>query len=418
MDLHFPHLAARVFNAPLLVSPGKLDALLAVLGPRFLGQPGPALASYGEDQTKRLYDITPDGIAVVPISGTLVNRSSWISAASGLRSYGAIEEQVLEAATNPEVRGILLDVDSPGGEAGGLFDLVDVLYEAREMKPLWAVANEDAFSAAYGIASAAEQLYVTRTGGVGSVGVIAVHLDHSQADAADGLKYTVFRAGQYKAEHNSYEPLTEHAQGSLQAELDRLHTLFAEGVARNRGLSLEAVLGTEAQVYYGQAGVDVGFADRVGNFKEALEDLRAELSTNSLSRGGAAYHVEDKETNIMSEQKTPEAGTAQPAENKVIDLDEATRVARQEGQQAAMAYAKKVRQLCQLAQKPELADGFIDRELSVDQVREALLEAQAKADEALEVVTANEVVPAAQKKAEINPREIYERHNAPVAAKR
>jgi ClpP class serine protease len=90
---------------------------------------------------------------------------------------------------DPRVRGVILDVDSSGGEVGGLFDLVDQIgaIKAASQKPLWAVANEGALSAAYAIASTADRLYVTRTGEVGSIGVVAVHVDESGADEQAGL---------------------------------------------------------------------------------------------------------------------------------------------------------------------------------------------------------------------------------------
>ena len=113
----------------------------------------------------RPYHVTSDGIAQIAIHGTLVRRVQGLDALSGLRSYDQIREEVLDAATDPQVRGILLDIDSPGGEAAGMFDLMSVLREAAEMKPMYAAANDDALSAAYGIASVAKQIFVTRTGG-------------------------------------------------------------------------------------------------------------------------------------------------------------------------------------------------------------------------------------------------------------
>ena len=148
--------------------------------------------------TARGYDIEAGGIAVIPITGTLVRRTVGLEAQSGLTSYASLAEQVQQAVADPSVRAILLDLDSPGGEAGGVFDLADQIYEARQVKPVWAVTNEDAFSAAYALAASAERLYVTRTGGVGSIGVVAMRLDQSQADADEGLKYSHIFAGAHK----------------------------------------------------------------------------------------------------------------------------------------------------------------------------------------------------------------------------
>ena len=275
----YPHIAQRLFSCPLMISRVKLEAILAAIGPRLGLVAGEAIAapSGQERRDRSRLQVSPEGIATVSITGTLVRRTSGMSAYSGMTSYSEISEDVMDAATDPAVRGILLDIDSPGGEAGGLPDLMDALSQAAELKALWAVANDEAFSAAYGIASCAHEIWLSRTGGVGSVGVIAVHLDHSQADQAAGLHYTVFRGGRYKAEHNSFEPLTEHANSTLQAEVDRLHRMFADQVAANRGISFQEILATEAELYFGEGALAAGFADHVGTFEQAHAALADRL---------------------------------------------------------------------------------------------------------------------------------------------
>ena len=248
MKFMYPHIASRIFNTPLLVSEEKMETIIHAIGPRLIGEEGFGVDTI-DGQKPCGYEVADGGIAVIPITGTLLNRHGWISAMSGMRSYGGIREKVEDAATDPAVKAILLDIDSPGGEASGLFDLVDFLYEVREMKTLWASVDDSAFSAAYGIASAAEKVYVTRTSGTGSVGAIVIHVDFSKAAEMEGLNYTIFRAGQYKAEHNSYEKLTPHAAQTAQAEVNRINQLFADTVARNRGMEVEAVLATESMVY-------------------------------------------------------------------------------------------------------------------------------------------------------------------------
>src|SRR5690242_382502 len=181
--MNLPHLVGRLFGAPLLIARNKLDVILTVLAPRLLGgtlaPPDPA------PKPAEPVALTPGAIAVVSVTGTLVARSSYLDAESGLLSYGAIGDAIESAFADPSVRGIVLDIDSPGGEVGGLFDLVSRIITLKESagKPLWAVANEDALSAAYAIASAADRIYVTQTGEVGSIGVVAAHVDESGADA-------------------------------------------------------------------------------------------------------------------------------------------------------------------------------------------------------------------------------------------
>src|SRR4029078_7079287 len=141
--------------------------------------------------------------------------------------------------------GVILDVDSSGGEVGGLFDLVEQIgaTKAASQKPLWAVANEGALSAAYAIASTADRLYVTRAGEVGSVGVVAVHVDESGADAKAGLAWTFVFGGERKIDGNAHEPLSARARATIQADVDSLYAQLCGLIAVNRGLTNEAVRG-------------------------------------------------------------------------------------------------------------------------------------------------------------------------------
>ncbi|HOO18369.1 MAG TPA: S49 family peptidase, partial [Phycisphaerae bacterium] len=108
-----PHLAARIFDTPLLIAPQKLEVILAVLAPRLgLDVPAPAVAATSERRVRKPYEVTPDGIAVIPIEGTLVHKAYGLDALSGLRSYVDIQEEVEDAATDPAIKGILLDIDS------------------------------------------------------------------------------------------------------------------------------------------------------------------------------------------------------------------------------------------------------------------------------------------------------------------
>lgn len=157
-----PHVASRVFGTPLMIARAKLEVILGVLAPRFAGGPIEVVDPQGD--TPPLTSITVERIAVISVIGTLVSRSSYLDAASGLQAYGDIADAIAAVMDDASVRGVILDVDSPGGEVGGLFDLVEQIQAIRSAsaKPLWAVANESALSAAYAIASATDRLYVNR----------------------------------------------------------------------------------------------------------------------------------------------------------------------------------------------------------------------------------------------------------------
>lgn len=218
--------------------------------------------------------VTDRGVAIVRVDGVLMAKGSWLSRLFGVPDYESLERAVAELAADPGVRGIVLDVDSPGGQAAGCPELGAALLEARERKPLYAVASgEGAYSAAYWLASAAERIYVGQGGGVGSIGVVWPHVEFSQALADEGVAYTLIHAGAKKVDGNSVEPLSDRARSSMQAEVDRCYGLFVEAVASGRGLEPDAVRATEAGVFYGERAVEAGLADRVGTLADAVADL-------------------------------------------------------------------------------------------------------------------------------------------------
>lgn len=300
---------ARLAGRPLAMAPRQLDALLATT----LDADAAALTLNRTRDTARAYAVTETGIAIVPVIGPLVARHDWLSSLFGAASYGEIGNAVESAAADPAVRAVLLEVDSPGGEVGGLFDLVERL--GATGKPLWAVASETALSAAYAIASVADRLYVTRTGEVGSVGVVAAHIDESAADAMAGLKWTLIHSGARKVDGNPHQPLSAPAHADIQADVDALHAKLIELVARNRGLSPDAVRSTEAAIYRGARGVEIGFADHVGTIERALADLAAELHATQAR----VMPRRDRATSPLSPRSPTMIATADPPTPTPVD---------------------------------------------------------------------------------------------------
>ena len=410
--MKYAHLAARIFATPLMIAPDKARVILAAIGDRFDLHVESLTPVQLETMEQRAFGEirTEDGVAIIPVTGTLVNRAHGLNALSGLTSYAGLADLLLDAGTDPQVTGILLDIDSPGGEVSGLFDLVDTLQEVREMKPVFAVANDHALSAAYAIASAADRLYVTRTGAVGSVGVIAVHVDESTANEQMGLTYTVVRAGAFKAEHNPYEPLTEHAQTSLQGEVDRVYGMFTALIAGNRGLAIHAVKATEAQVYHGENGVSAGLADQVGNAHTALAALRDERTKTTL-RGVVAHNeMEDR----MEAKETTRVATE---EGHSIDVEKITTEAKQQGRAEHQAEVRQITELCSIAGMEHLAHGFIADGQPIDLVRQGLLERRADPVNAeTEIASGHDAVPDRPEAQDPSPRidvaDIYTRLNS------
>lgn len=389
--MQLPHLASRLYGTPLLVARSKLDIILAVLGDR-IGWPEPQAAL--PIPPPRVLPNAPAGIAVIPVYGTLVRRSVGLEAASGLTSYGELSGMLDAALSDPQVEGILLDVDSPGGEAGGVFELAQRIRAADAIKPVWAIASDSAFSAAYAIACAASRVYVTQTGGVGSIGVIAMHVDQTARDAQEGYRYTPITAGDQKNDFSPHEKLSTEAHARLQAEVDRLYGMFVDTVATMRKVEPRFVRSTQAGLYFGPEAVKAGLADVEGNLEQALKDFTAHLvanrARNTTTRTFSASNP--KEIHMTQEVETQPATPEQIpaiADNKTEDVSEAPAVTDEVVKEAvatARADAVAIAELCQLAGQPQRIAAFLAAGTSETQVRRTLLSARADSVEISSVI--------------------------------
>jgi len=292
----FRHLASRLFNTVHAVHPDKAAAVVAAIGGRLdvsalFNVQGEAIVltpmAFDDDmeteeaqrrrRTDQGYDVVA-GVAVIPVEGTLVQKLGSLRPYSGMTGYDGIRQVFFAALRDPEVKAIVFEIDSPGGEVAGCFDLVDLIHSKRGEKPIWAVLSECAYSAAYAIASAAEFVTVPRTGGAGSVGCIMLHADFSQALEDVGIKVTLIKYGDRKADGNEFEPLSKEAFKRAQRDIDAMGELFVATIARNRGLKDAAVRATQAATFLGAQCLEVGFADAVmAPEEEALPALLEEL---------------------------------------------------------------------------------------------------------------------------------------------
>ena len=301
------HVASRFVNCPLMIHPPKLEVIIRAIGPR-LGIDRDAvphvpadttlMARYMDGGDDRDYAVV-DGIAVIPVQGTLLKKDSFMSAWSGCSSYEQIQRQVTGAVDDAGVRAILLDIDSPGGETAGCFELADYIYSIRGVKPVYAAANDIALSAAYAIASSASRVFVTRTGAVGSIGVYALHVDQSELDKDLGAKYTFIFAGEKKVDGNPHEPLSDRARADIQDEVDREYAIFVETVVRNRKASQKSIIATQAGLLWAENAVPL-LADEVGALEDAMNALAS--IAGSKTRSFAATAAIPPKGEAMSEQ--------------------------------------------------------------------------------------------------------------------
>ena len=260
----------------------------ATLGAEQIAEP---LALFGDDEevgprTARSYQIT-NGIAVLPVSGTLVSKTRSLQPYSGMTGYNGIIARLQQAMSDPGVDGILLDMYTPGGMVAGAFDCADIIARMRDIKPIWALANDMNCSAGQLIASAASRRLVTQTARTGSIGVMMAHSNYGAALKTQGVEVTLIYSGDHKVDGNPYEKLPKDVRDDFQTRIDATRRMFAEKVASYTGMSVQSVLDTEAAVFSGQESVDAGLAEELVNNTDALNVMRESLNKRkTISPGG------------------------------------------------------------------------------------------------------------------------------------
>ncbi|ECO0852286.1 S49 family peptidase [Salmonella enterica subsp. enterica serovar Newport] len=300
MQRNLPHIISQATNAPLLLEPAYARVFFCALGresgigslqipqnQESLDQAGMGLVtgSYmsGDKPRARFYQVV-SGIAVLPVSGTLVHKLGGMRPFSGMTGYDGITARLQQAMDDPDVKGVLLDIDSPGGQGAGAFDCADMIYRLGEQKPVWALANDLSCSAAMLLASACQRRLVTQTSRIGSIGVVMAHTSYAGKLEQEGIDITLIYSGSHKVDLNGTQALPENVRADYQQKMDDARLMFAEKVARYTGLSVDAVMATEAATYDGQAGIDAGLADEMVNAADAVTVMAAALK--SKSRGG------------------------------------------------------------------------------------------------------------------------------------
>jgi len=263
------------------IEPEKLHALLAVLELRAAGHGPPA--EFVAAQPRKAASV--GSIALLPLYGLLSPRANMVAEFSGGTSLEGFTSALRAAANDPQVSAIVLDVDSPGGSVQGTLEAAAAIREARTQKRVVAVANHQAASAAYWLASQADELSVTPSGEVGSIGVLAAHVDISAAEEQAGVRYSLVSAGKYKTELSEHAPLSDEARASLQARVNGYFEQFVRAVAEGRGVALKAVREGfgEGRMVAAEQALAGKMVDRIETLDEAVGRLGARLQRQERS---------------------------------------------------------------------------------------------------------------------------------------
>ena len=314
-----------VFSVPLLLTTEGVMEIIALIGeydgPRLLHSN--TVLPEVDCLSHVMYDTpgspTSKKIAVIKVSGPLVRKDTMFSQFFGMTSYEALNKAFNEAIKDSSVDGVVFSLDSPGGQSAGLLDFTDTIYENRGIKPVISLVDVSAFSAAYGIASATDKIYITRDSGIGSIGSILQHVEYSELLEKEGIKVTAIFSGKRKNDFSPYFPLSDEAKKIGKDIVDKHAGEFIDSVARYRGLSSKDVKDTEAGMFFGKDGLKSKLADailtspninigelvftkdstHVGTLEEGGDTTQSGIATEINSTVNTHTIVEKKEVKIM-----------------------------------------------------------------------------------------------------------------------
>lgn len=294
-----------VLNSPWAISPKRLIELQSIYRAHFHGEKIDAKvirakkeASAGTREGKP-YTII-DGTAIIHIIGVLNKNDAfmaWLYDGSTMQDIG---NAYLGAVADPAVKAVLLMIDSPGGTVDGTQELANLIYNNKRGKPVIAYSDGMIASAAYWIASAADKIFISGdTVEVGSIGVVATHIDISKQDEQFGEKWTEITAGRYKRIVSAHAPLTDEGRQYLQDQVDHIYTVFVQEVARNRNVSEEQALAmADGKIFIGRNAVDVGLVDGVSTIDQIIINI---------SSGAMMINEEEKQMDLNTlKEKHPD----------------------------------------------------------------------------------------------------------------
>lgn len=276
--MRYEQIAKSIEQTVWAIHQPKLEEIVGVVEARARGvSPESALGAdrWAALEARRTAHLGRQGrIHVLGLHGTISQRVGLLTGSGGT-STDEFGREFDQALADPDVKAILIDVDSPGGSVFGVHELSQKIYESRGKKPIVAIANSEAYSAAYYVASAADELWVTPTGMVGSIGVLSMHVDWSKSNEQQGIGVTYIHAGKYKVEGNSDSPLDKEARAEMQRHVDRYYRMFVESVGRNRGTTPERVEGEfgQGRIVGVQEAVSRGMVHSVGTIRDATNRL-------------------------------------------------------------------------------------------------------------------------------------------------
>lgn len=294
----YDHVLAAVTETPWAVKPQMLALIVDLVALRVAGQKFSAEEIDARIGARRSpLAEQPSGVAVLSLHGVIMPKASMMTDMSGGVSIESFRQQFRQALAANDVSGIVIDVDSPGGVVDGTPEMADEIRAARGTKPIVAVANTEAASGAYWLASQADEVVATKSARVGSIGVYATHRDTSVQSEHEGVQTTLISAGKYKVDGNPHEPLSDDARAHLQSMVDEYYGMFLSAVAKGRRVSLDTVRSGfgQGRVLLASQALQQGMIDRIASTDEVVLQMlttakRATAAATSIPFTDVALH--------------------------------------------------------------------------------------------------------------------------------
>ncbi|TDF41901.1 S49 family peptidase [Alteromonadaceae bacterium M269] len=362
-------LASRVLKSPMLMHGSDFSVVSSyVIGK--LTQDFSQFESLAniKKYENRKFSYKEEGFGVIPVIGGLSHRDKIDAECMPITSYESLRSDYDKLRADHDVKAIIFEFDSGGGEARGCFDFSRHIYATRDDKPVLAYINENAYSGAYAIASACHQIILPKTAGVGSIGVIAGRMDQTKMYQDAGVRFDLITSGKFKGDLHPLKPYTKEERQRIQIEVDALASEFYNMVADHRNLTPETVEALEAGTFSGHLAIEAGIADGVMSQDQFYHYLKTTETESMFNFGNNSSETITKEDHdkALSDQKNSLVKQAETAFAETLSAEQG------KWQKAESSRQKSIAKVGLEVGQPESALNLIVSGATVEQAKSQL----------------------------------------------
>ncbi len=253
-------------------------------------------------------------MGVLPIEGIITPKADFWTRLFGGATLDVMTRDFNTLVNDDSVKAIVLDIDSPGGVAFGVEQFANLVFEAREVKPIYSITSTIMASAAMWIGAAAKEVFITGEVVItGSIGTVINHIDISELEKKFGVKTTEITAGKFKRISSMFKPLSEEGRDELQRQVNHVNAAFVADIARSRGVDIDTVHSdmADGRIFIGSQGIEAGLIDRLISAEDLIDHINAEIDDSAdISNnfiGGKRMATLDKKARPKASEVTAES---------------------------------------------------------------------------------------------------------------